>query len=350
MQQEVNEFYDSPAPGVVEQLKEQIFPMIMDALAEESVQGGHRPFDELPEELKAITIDQIFHLLKESMKQSMGLSKDNEEDSTSEMPGFKGTRDELDGATIRESIKMKKGLNEQILRIKSLNEQLMPNNQNTTASLGLPTWDKFTPKMQTQQKPDLSCVNANLFTQKSGDGKMYYVIDKPSATGGAAERIVLYSDGIGDIITGSAHNKGKWMCGSNGVEFRSDANPKAVRYLGKIEAPAAAQQNTQNVTVNCAASLDEIKEGSNKILKNGCKTDAVKKLQEMLGMPTNHQTGFFGNITKAKVIEFQKANKDDKGAQLKDDGIVGDKTYNALVKSKTTAPTPTAAPVNDATF
>ena len=106
MQQEVNEFYDSPAPGVVEQLKEQFFPMIMDALAEESVQGGHRPFDELPEELKAITIDQIFHLLKESMKQSMGLSndKDNEEDSASDMPGFKGTRDQLHGATIRESI------------------------------------------------------------------------------------------------------------------------------------------------------------------------------------------------------------------------------------------------------
>ncbi len=50
------------------------------------------------------------------------------------------------------------------------------------------------------------------------------------------------------------------------------------------------------------------------------------------------------------MIEFQKTNKDAEGKDLVVDGRVGDKTYNALVKSKTAAPTPTAAPVNDATF
>jgi peptidoglycan hydrolase-like protein with peptidoglycan-binding domain len=63
----------------------------------------------------------------------------------------------------------------------------------------------------------------------------------------------------------------------------------------------------------------------------------------MLGMPTNHQTGFFGNITKAKVIEFQKANKDAEGKDLVVDGRVGDKTYNALVKAKTPESTPAPA-------
>ena len=100
----------------------------------------------------------------------------------------------------------------------------------------------------------------------------------------------------------------------------------------------------QNLNVNCASSLDEIKQGGLKILKRGCQTDAVKKLQEMLGMPANHQTGFFGSITKGKVLEFQAANKDAEGNPLKQDGIVGDKTYNALVSAKTPEPTATPAP------
>lgn len=87
---------------------------------------------------------------------------------------------------------------------------------------------------------------------------------------------------------------------------------------------------------NCAASLSEIKAGSNKILKKGCKTDAVKELQKMLKMDVKHHTGFFGDITKAKVIEFQKNNKDAEGKSLVPDGVVGNKTYEALVKTQTT--------------
>lgn len=86
--QVLREFYDSPAPGVVDQLKDQIFPMIMDALTQEASQGGHAPFDGLDEGLKATTIDQIFYLLRESMKQSMGLpnDKDKENAPAKEMP------------------------------------------------------------------------------------------------------------------------------------------------------------------------------------------------------------------------------------------------------------------------
>lgn len=124
--------------------------------------------------------------------------------------------------------------------------------------------------------------------------------------------------------------KGTWSCdGPDHYIMKSDS--------GRTYSSKTNQWTDPNL--NCAASLDEIKQGSLKILKHGCKTDAVKKLQEMLGLPANHQTGFFGNITKGKVVEFQKANKDAEGNPLKPDGIVGDKTYNALVKAK--APTTT---------
>jgi len=113
-------------------------------------------------------------------------------------------------------------------------------------------------------------------------------------------------------------------------------------------ASAAAEVKAPDINVNCAASLSEIKEGSMKILKYGCKTDAVKELQKMLGMEEKYQTGYFGNMTKAKVIEFQKANKDAKGVQLVPDGKVGDKTYNALVAAKASTTTDTQKTAADA--
>ena len=113
---------------------------------------------------------------------------------------------------------------------------------------------------------------------------------------------------------------------------------------------APAEQPKEDPSlVNCAASLSEIKAGSNKILKHGCKTEAVKELQKMLGMEAKYHTGMFGKITKAKVIEFQKDpnNKDAEGKALVPDGRVGDKTYDSLVKAKTSAAT-TTDPAKDA--
>jgi len=104
-------------------------------------------------------------------------------------------------------------------------------------------------------------------------------------------------------------------------------------------ASSAAEVKAPDINVNCAASLAEIKKGSLKILKYGCKTDGVKELQKMLGMEEKYQTGYFGNMTKAKVIEFQKANKDPEGKDLVPDGKVGDKTYNSLVAAKASTTT-----------
>ena len=107
----LKEFYDSPAPGVVDQLKDQIFPMIMDALTQEAEQNNHAPFDGLDESLKATTIDQVFYLLREAMKQSMGLPNDKEKEGEEEdmeepmddMPGFEGTMDALNSLSIRKN-------------------------------------------------------------------------------------------------------------------------------------------------------------------------------------------------------------------------------------------------------
>jgi hypothetical protein len=109
--QVLKEFYDSPAPGVVDQLKDQIFPMIMDALTQEAEQNNHAPFDGLDESLKATTIDQVFYLLREAMKQSMGLPNDKEKESEEEdmeepvddIPGFEGTMDALNSLSIRKN-------------------------------------------------------------------------------------------------------------------------------------------------------------------------------------------------------------------------------------------------------
>ena len=76
--QQVQELYkQNPS---VDQLKDQIFPMIMDALTQEADQNNHAPFDGLDESLKATTIDQVFYLLKEAMKQSMGLPNDKDKE------------------------------------------------------------------------------------------------------------------------------------------------------------------------------------------------------------------------------------------------------------------------------
>jgi hypothetical protein len=52
--------------------------------------------------------------------------------------------------------------------------------------------------------------------------------------------------------------------------------------------------------------------------------ESVRSLQRMLGMPSNLQTGFFGEKTHAAVIAFQVRSG------LLDDGIVGMKTWKAL--------------------
>ena len=70
------------------------------------------------------------------------------------------------------------------------------------------------------------------------------------------------------------------------------------------------------------------------LLKKGDNNEFVKKLQIRLGVEA---IGTFGPKTEAAVIAFQKANG------LKDDGIVGDGTWNKLFPT-TPQPTLTAVP------
>jgi putative chitinase len=70
------------------------------------------------------------------------------------------------------------------------------------------------------------------------------------------------------------------------------------------------------------------------LLKKGDNNEFVKKLQIRLGVEA---IGTFGPKTEAAVIAFQKANG------LKDDGIVGDGTWNKLFPT-TAQPTLTAVP------
>jgi hypothetical protein len=73
------------------------------------------------------------------------------------------------------------------------------------------------------------------------------------------------------------------------------------------------------------------------VVKKFMKGDIVNKIQKYLisagykNVSKNEQPdGFFGRRTKARVVEFQKANN------LVDDGIVGQKTWLALVKADET--------------
>jgi peptidoglycan hydrolase-like protein with peptidoglycan-binding domain len=175
----------------------------------------------------------------------------------------------------------------------------------------------------------LSCVDTKLFNQKSGDGKMYFAYDIPNvAPNAVAERVVLYSDGTADLISGGKHKIGKWNCGTNGVEYRPDNDPKSVKYLGKIGGSSATQAKpkTQINTANCAKQLvDVIKDTTNKtILKFGCKTQGVKELQTLLGM--EKPTGYFGNKTMGLVKKLQSEKN------IKVDGVVGVETYPHIVK------------------
>jgi hypothetical protein len=118
----LNEFFDSPAPYVVERIKEQVMQMVVESLKEEGNEINGVSFDSLPDGLRAVTIDQIFYLLKEGIKRDMGLPTDGsdkeeeEEEPAKDMPGFEGTADALDKLSIREDDDI---VNESINKMKS---------------------------------------------------------------------------------------------------------------------------------------------------------------------------------------------------------------------------------------
>jgi peptidoglycan hydrolase-like protein with peptidoglycan-binding domain len=96
-------------------------------------------------------------------------------------------------------------------------------------------------------------------------------------------------------------------------------------------------------------TIEDLKSGQT--VSMGKKGPVVGEIQKLLvdagykdvsksGQPDN----MFGSLTKGQVEKFQSENKDDKGEQLKKDGIVGQKTINALLK----VPTPNTKGVETA--
>lgn len=80
-------------------------------------------------------------------------------------------------------------------------------------------------------------------------------------------------------------------------------------------------------TIDKSVFLAESKVVTNRVLKEGCKGDDVKSLQNdlnTLGYNVGTADGQFGKKTKNAVIAFQKAHK------LTADGIVGNGTKNAI--------------------
>lgn len=85
-------------------------------------------------------------------------------------------------------------------------------------------------------------------------------------------------------------------------------------------------------------TIDDVKAG--KEVSKGMRGPVVGEIQKLLiaaGYKNISKSGnvdnIFGNRTKSSVEGFQKANKDADGNQLTADGIVGDKTINALLKA-----------------
>ena len=87
-------------------------------------------------------------------------------------------------------------------------------------------------------------------------------------------------------------------------------------------------------------TIEDLKNG--RTVSMGVKGDVVREIQKLLiakGYKEVSKSGepdsMFGGMTKAQVEKFQLDNKDDKGEQLVKDGIVGQKTINALLKVPT---------------
>ena len=96
-------------------------------------------------------------------------------------------------------------------------------------------------------------------------------------------------------------------------------------------------------------TIEDLKNG--KTVSMGVKGPVVKQIQELLiakgykdVSKSKEPDNMFGSMTKTQVEKFQSENKDDKGEQLKKDGIVGQKTINALLK----VPTPNTRGVQTA--
>ena len=173
-------------------------------------------------------------------------------------------------------------------------------------------------------------IGKNIYTPcKGGDTTKCRQVRDYSST----DSLIIYNTG-----RVSLKNKSTGVMGKKGTMIAIDMDHFRINWDDGSAVEKKSDPNWSgggksiNTTNNstCASSFDQLKKGSGKVLQKGCKSNTVKELQIMLGMEQKYQTGFFGNITKSKVIEYQKTHKDSKGVNLKPDGIVGEKTYGSL--------------------
>jgi hypothetical protein len=145
------------------------------------------------------------------------------------------------------------------------------------------------------------------------------------------------------IVGGKVVHRGSWLCNGDseyfiysGDEVYSSKIYRWVPYSGPQpddKKPSSPKPTWKETTL----TIEDLKNG--KTVSIGMKGDVIGEIQKLLisagykeisksGEPDN----LFGRLTKTQVKKFQSENKDDKGEQLKDDGIVGTKTINALLK------------------
>jgi peptidoglycan hydrolase-like protein with peptidoglycan-binding domain len=115
-------------------------------------------------------------------------------------------------------------------------------------------------------------------------------------------------------------------------------DPSSTESPESAESPESSAGKTgfQETTL----TIEDLKSGQT--VSMGKKGYVVGEIQKLLigkgykdvsksGEPDN----MFGRMTKTQVEKFQTENKNDKGEQLKKDGIVGPETINALLKVPT---------------
>ncbi len=142
-----------------------------------------------------------------------------------------------------------------------------------------------------------------------------------------------------DDIGGKSEFTGKWKCTSDS-SFVIDTND-GDHYDSKTQKWSGSSSSgggSSSALVNTSLTIDDVKAG--KEVSKGMKGAVVGEIQKLLiaaGFKNISKSGnpdnIFGSRTKSSVEGFQKANKDADGNQLTADGIVGDKTINALLKA-----------------
>ena len=153
-----------------------------------------------------------------------------------------------------------------------------------------------------------------------------------------------------DISTKKINRTGKWECTgtasfsiiSGGQQWLSSDK------LGWVDiAEPTTEPPTEPTTggggftwKDVNLTIEDLKSG--KTVSMGMRGPVIGEIQKLLigkGYKDVSKSGehdnMFGRLTKDQVEKFQSENKDDKGEQLKKDGIVGQKTINALLKVPT---------------